>query len=73
MAQPQVVWKGTVEEVEALTAALQRNCTCERNAAGIRLTTCPGHELFIESQRFVDDLLFARRIAARLQREEWTG
>jgi hypothetical protein len=39
-------------------------------ADGVRLSTCPPHEMLAADQRAVDGLLFARRIADRLRREE---
>ena len=67
-----VIWRGTAAESQALVDAIDHNCTCEfwRN---VRLTCCPAHRMLVEDQRALDGLLFARRIADRLRREEWTG
>jgi hypothetical protein len=65
------VWNGTQAEGEALIAALVRNCACVTNTAGVRTSTCPGHDAFFHNQRFLDHLLYARRMVARLQCEEF--
>ena len=36
----------------------------------LRLSTCAGHHMLSEDQRALEGLLFARRIAGRLRREE---
>ena len=67
-----IIWRGTAAESQALVDAVDHNCACEfwRN---VRLTCCPAHRMLVEDQRALDGLLFARRIADRLRREEWTG
>lgn len=41
---------------------------------GVRLTTCNPHRMLSEDQRALDGLLFVRRMADRLRREEfWTS
>ena len=36
-------------------------------------TACAAHRMLIEDQRAMDGLLFARRMADRLKREEFAG
>ncbi|MCA1644065.1 MAG: hypothetical protein LC797_00905 [Chloroflexi bacterium] len=39
---------------------------------GVRLATCAPHRMLTEDQRALNGLLFARRMAERLNREEFT-
>jgi len=66
-----VLWHGTQTEALELLQALSRNCSCVVTAEGVRLSACPPHEMLSFEQRAIDGLLFARRIAARLRREEF--
>ncbi|MDQ3811457.1 MAG: hypothetical protein M3336_14320 [Chloroflexota bacterium] len=72
MASKSVLWHGTQAEAVELLQALSRNCSCVISAEGVRLSTCAPHEMLSTSQRAVDGLLFARRIAARLRSEEFS-
>lgn len=65
-----VVWHGTRGEFDTLLAAVGRNCTCTTGPNGVRTATCAAHQMVVEDQRAVDGLLFARRIAGRLRKEE---
>jgi hypothetical protein len=65
-----ILWHGSRTEALELLQALSRNCACVVTAEGVRLSTCPPHEMLASDQRAVDGLLFARRIAARLRAEE---
>jgi hypothetical protein len=65
-------WRGTPAETQALVNAVDHNCEC-LFWMDVRLTCCPAHRMLVEDQRALDGLLFARRIADRLRREEWTG
>ncbi len=67
-----VIWRGTAAESQALVNAVDHNCTCQF-WMNVRITCCPAHRMMVEDQRALDGLLFARRIADRLRREEWTG
>jgi hypothetical protein len=69
----QISWHGTQQESRALVDAISRNCTCEFGLMAVRLTTCAAHRMLIEDQRAMDGLLFARRMADRLKREEFAG
>jgi hypothetical protein len=53
-----------------LEAALARNCTCKYGDANERTETCAPHAALAD-QRWLDGLLFARRINSRLHKEEW--
>src|ERR1700736_3813719 len=68
----QVVWHGTQQESFDLVNAIARNCTCEFGLMGVRLATCAPHRMLTEDQRALNGLLFARRMAERLQREEFS-
>lgn len=65
-----VEFHGTPDEAEALQIALGRNCSCQYDGGGFRVETCAPHRALIEDQRFVDHMLFARRTADKLLREE---
>jgi hypothetical protein len=68
----QVVWHGSQQESFDLVNAIARNCTCEFGLMGVRLATCAPHRMLTEDQRALNGLLFARRMAERLTREEFT-
>jgi hypothetical protein len=70
---PTSIWHGTHEESFALLAAVARHCGCEFSPTDERLTTCAPHRMLVDDQRALDGLVFARRIAARLRREEWSA
>lgn len=67
-----VSWHGTQQESFDLVNALARQCTCEFGLMGVRLTTCSSHRMLLEDQRALDGLLFVRRMAERLRREEFS-
>jgi hypothetical protein len=67
----QIVWHGTNQEALDLLGAVQHNCTCSVDDAAVLRDVCPAHQMLVEGQRLLDGLLFARSIAARLQREEF--
>ena len=64
------VWHGTPDESLALLQAITRNCGCEFGLRGVRLSVCGPHRMLTEDQRALDGLLFARRMADCLRREE---
>jgi hypothetical protein len=66
-----VLWHGSQTEALDLLQALSRHCSCVVSAEGVRVSTCPPHQMLSVDQRAIDGLLFARRIAVRLQREEF--
>jgi hypothetical protein len=70
---PTSVWHGTREESFALLDAVARNCGCEFSQTGLRLANCAPHRMLVDDQRALDGLVFARRIAVRLRREEWSS
>jgi hypothetical protein len=69
----QIVWHGTYEESVELIHAISRNCACNMGEGGVRLETCAAHQMLTDSQRSLDGLLFVRRMADRLRREEFSG
>ena len=70
-------WHGTQEEFHSLLQAMRRLCAdksgegdrCTFGRRGQRLTTCSAHAMLVE-QRALDGLLWMRRMAAQLMREE---
>jgi hypothetical protein len=72
MLRQQATWNGNEAESFDLLASMQRHCACQFNTAGARTTTCAPHDALVHSQRFLDGLLFARRLAHRFIAEEWS-
>jgi hypothetical protein len=68
---PTLTWHGTEQEGAELLQAIGRNCTCRVQRDPRRVECCASHRLLIGSQRILDGLLFARRVAPRLRAEEW--
>jgi hypothetical protein len=66
----EVVWNGSEDESRDLLDVLERHCACEISADGRQITVCAPHYALVHSQRFLDGLLFARRIRCRLIAEE---
>jgi len=66
------VWNGTEQESSELLLAIAHNCSCTFGVMGVRLTTCPSHELLTDSQRVLDHLVFSRRQVTQWVREEFT-
>jgi hypothetical protein len=66
-----VQWHGTRTEALELVEALGRHCACVLSVQGVRETVCAPHEMLCSDQRALDGLLFSRRIASRLRREEF--
>ena len=67
-----VSWHGTQQESFDLLNAIGRNCNCEFGLMGVRINACGSHRMLLEDQRALDGLLFARRMAERLRREEFS-
>lgn len=63
-------WHGTPAEHLELMRAFDRNCECQFGDMGEQQSRCAAHRL-TESQRALDGLLYARRIARTLRDEEW--
>jgi hypothetical protein len=63
-----VTWHGTESEEQELVAAVEQHCACTPPDDGDEL--CAAHHLLISDQRTLDRLVFARRIADKLRREE---
>ncbi len=66
-----VLWHGSQTEALDLLQALSHHCSCVVTGEGVRQSTCPPHDMLAVDQRAIDGLVFFRRIAARLQREEF--
>lgn len=65
-----LAWHGTHREKLDLLAAITRHRTCQARFDGVNLAVCPAHRVLVEDQRVLDGLLFARRLARRLEAEE---
>ena len=71
------IWHGTQDEFLTLLQAMRHLCAerdsegerCAFGPRGQRLRTCAAHGMLLE-QRALDGLLWMRRMAARLIREE---
>ena len=66
-----ITWNGTLAEFGALSTAVARACECQKSSDDKTAGRCAAHRMLTDDQRAMDGLLFARRISARLQREEW--
>ena len=64
-------WHGTHNERLDLLRAIAHNCECDVDDMGVQLEACASHRLLISDQRALDGLLFGRRIANRLKRQEF--
>jgi len=66
-------WHGTQQESDDLLRIAASNCTCQEGAWPGATGVCDIHRMLREDQRALDGLVFARRIAERLSREEQLG
>lgn len=62
---------GTEAEKLALLTALNRNCVCEYNSAGVRTLTCEPHQMLLLDGATIDKLLRARHRAEALLSQEF--
>jgi hypothetical protein len=67
----QVVWNGTERESRDLLNSIGRHCACEYAPNGARISICAPHDALVRSQRFLDGLLFSRRMRSRFIADEW--
>lgn len=65
---PPTDWKGTLREWRQLAQAASHNCTCP--STQMHSALCPAHRL-LEHPKALNRLLFGRRMAQRLQHEEF--
>jgi hypothetical protein len=65
-------WHGTRQESLELVNAVANNCGCEIGEVGEHLSVCEPHMMLATDQRALDGLLFVRRMAERLRREEFS-
>lgn len=77
-----VVWHGTDTEALALLAALDAWCRqpegrtgqqCRHGWTPQQTAVCPAHRAFSQDQRYLDGLVYMRRLRERLIAEEWVG
>lgn len=62
-----VYWHGTDDELRRLVGAVERNCSwCPPGES------CPAHAM-LQDERLLNHLVYAVRIRARLELEEWTS
>lgn len=66
------VWRGTEEELSLLQQIICRNGDCSCPDDGEWLPGCAVHRKIADDQRLLNGLVFARRIARRLEAEEKT-
>lgn len=62
---------GTEAEKLALLTALNRNCVCKYDVAGVRTLTCGPHKMLLEDGKLMDKLLNARHRAVALLSQEF--
>lgn len=65
-----ISWNGTPDEALALLQVLRAHCFCQIES-GRTVAPCGPHRMLAHDQRAVDGLLFMRRMAERLLREEF--
>lgn len=66
------VWHGTTAESSDLVNAIARYCECTYALNGSRSKTCGPHSMLLADQRALDGLVWMRRDATRLRREEFS-
>src|SRR5919199_3989557 len=71
MADAPIAWNGSQAEFFELCEAIAHSCTCVVTASRLDHRPCAAHRMLAQDQRALNGLLFARRIAERLRREEW--
>jgi hypothetical protein len=71
MLRDRTIWKGTEAESFFLLKVVERHCACEFANTGALVRACGPHVAIVTDQRFLDGLVFARRMAGRLLDEEW--
>ncbi len=65
-----VVWNGTNREQTELLSAVEHNCECDVDEAGVRRSSCSSHGMLVHDQRALNGLLWTRRLLNRLLAEE---
>ena len=53
---------GTPAESNDLVNAIAHNCDCSFGLMGVRQSTCPPHEGLVHDQRWLDGLVWERRL-----------
>ena len=67
----ETVWHGTPGERMRLLVSVANNCACSTPTLRAAPTLCSLHRALCFEQRFLDRLLYARRMRERLMSEEW--
>lgn len=70
LALPIAVWHGSLDDSFALAAAVQHNCECLHNEAGVVIEKCSAHKIY-DLQRALNGLLFARHLLPVLRAQEF--
>jgi hypothetical protein len=70
MTMTSVTWNGTFIEHLDLIVAINRNCECTFDAAGLRVGACAAHTMLARDQRALNGLLWTRRLAKLRLAEE---
>jgi hypothetical protein len=65
VATAAAIWHGDTAQLQALLAAIERNCGCKELRG-----CCPAHKMLLE-QRQIDHLLFLQWLFAREEGEEF--
>ena len=66
-----VIWPGNDEEKSEVLVAIGHHCECVYDSeTNEKTSSCPSHLALVNDQKFVDGLVFYRRISECLKREE---
>lgn len=68
MTEVTTIWHGTTAERIDLSTAIAHNCVCDAESGFV----CQPHVACRDDQRWFDNLVFARRIAAKLLSSEFS-
>jgi len=63
-------WHGNDAEAEELKRALNRNCQCKYDDFGSVSDMCVVHKALLKDQRFLDGLLFVKRMKRQFTEAE---
>jgi hypothetical protein len=69
---PPTEWHGTEEELVEFKAVLNRNCTCQVDECGQIADLCPVHKALLHDQRWLNGMVYARRLRKWYTRAERT-
>jgi hypothetical protein len=71
--QPLVIFYGTQFETDELQQAINANCVCVMNDAGMIVEQCTVHRMLVSDQRALNGLLWMRRSVDQLKDAEGLG